>query len=53
MQKKVIMCYFVSFGIFRAKGHKLLNVIFLSRSDGKQRQNDRILCAKDLGEKCS
>jgi len=25
----------------------------LSRIDGKQQQNDRILCEKDLGEKCS
>jgi len=53
VQKHVIMCWFVSFGSFRPKWPKLLSVIFVSCIDVKQQQNDRKLCAKDLGEKCS
>jgi len=51
VQKQVIMCWFVTFGSFRAKWPKLVSVIFLSCIDVKQQQNDRKLCAKDLGEK--
>jgi len=32
---------------------KLLTVIFFSRIDGKEQHNDKKLCAKDFGEKCS
>jgi len=34
VQKQVIMCWFVTFGSFRAKWPKLLTVIFLSRIAG-------------------
>jgi len=53
VQKQVMMCWFVTFANFRDKWLKLLTVIFLSRIDGKQQQNDQKLCEKDLGEKCS
>ena len=53
VQKQVIMCWFVTFASFRVKRLKLLTVIFFTRIDRKQQQNDRKLCAKDLGEKCS
>jgi len=53
IQQEVIMCWFVIFVSFRGKWLKLLNIIFLSRIDGKQQQNDRKLCAKDVGEKWS
>jgi len=36
VQKQVIMCWFVSFGSFRAKSLKLVTVIFLSCIDVKQ-----------------
>jgi len=52
VQKEVIKCWFVPFSSFCVKWLKLLTVIFLSRIEGKQQQNDRKLCAKDLGEKC-
>jgi len=52
VQKEVILCWFVTFGSFRAKRPKLVTVIFLSCIDVKQ-QNDRKFCAKDLGEKRS
>jgi len=53
VQKQVIMCWFVNFASFRASWLKLLILIFVSRIDGKQQQNDRDLCAKDLCQKCS
>jgi len=53
VQKQVIMCWFVTFGSFRAKWLKLVSVIFLSYIDVKQRQCDQKLCTKDLGEKRS
>jgi len=53
VKKQVIMCWFVTFASFRAKWRKLVSVIVLSCIDVKQQQNDRKLCAKDLGEKCS
>ena len=53
VQNQVIMCWFLNFVSFRANWLKLLIVIFISRIDGKQQQNDRNLCAKDLGQKCS
>jgi len=53
MQKQVLMCWFVTFGSFRAKWPKLVSIIFLSCIDVKQQQNDRKLCAKDLGTKRS
>ena len=53
VQKEVIMCWFVNFATFRANWLKLLTVIFISRIDGKQQQNDRDLFAKDLCQKCS
>ena len=53
MQKQVIMCLLVTFASFRVKWPKLLTIIVLSRIDGKQQQNNRKLCGKDLGEKCS
>ena len=52
VQKQVIMCWFVTFASFRFKWPKPLTVIFLSRIDGKQRQNDRKLCER-FGWKCS
>ena len=51
-QKQVIMCWFVTFGSFRADRPELLTGIFFSLVDRKQQQNDRKLCIKDLGEKC-
>jgi len=36
VQKQVIMCWFLTFRSYRAKWPKLLIIIFLSRSDGKQ-----------------
>jgi len=51
VQKQVIMCWFVTFASFRAKWLKLFTVIFSTCIDGKQQQNDRKLCPKDLGEK--
>ena len=53
MQKQVMMYWFVNFASFRANWLKILTVIFISRIDGKQQQNDRDLCAKDLCQKCS
>jgi len=54
VQKQVIMCWFVTFANFHAKWLQLLTIIFFSRNDGKQQQqNDRKLCAKDMGEKCN
>jgi len=53
VEKQVIMCWFVTFGNFRAKWPKLVTVIFFSCIDVKQIQNDRKLCAKDMGEKHS
>jgi len=53
VQKQVIMCWFVIFASFRADWLKLLTVIFISRIDGKQQQNDGYLFAKDLCQKCS
>jgi len=53
VQKQVIMCWFLNFVSFRANWLRLLIVIFISRIDGKQQQNDQNLCAKDLGKKCS
>jgi len=53
VQKQVMMCWFVNFTSFRANWLKILAVIFISRIDGKQQQNDRDLCAKDLCQKCS
>jgi len=50
---QVIVCWFVTLTCFRSKWLKLLTVIFISLIDGKQQQNDRKLCAKDLGKKCS
>jgi len=51
VQKQVILCWFVTFGSFRAYRPELLTGIFFSRIDIKQQQNDRKLCTKDLGEK--
>jgi len=53
VQKQVIMCWFVNFSSFRANWLKLFFVIFFSRNNGKQQQNDRKLCAKDFARKCS
>jgi len=53
VQKQVIVCWFVTFGSFRGKWRKLVTVIFFSCIDVKQQQNDRKLCAKDMGEKRS
>jgi len=53
VQKQVIKCWFVTFGSFRVKSPKLMTVIFMSRIIGKQKQNDRKLCANVLNEKCS
>jgi len=53
VEKQVIKYWFGSFASFHAKWHKLLTVMFLSRIDGKQQQNDRKLYVKDFGEKCS
>jgi len=53
VQKQVIKCWIVAIAGFRVKWPKLLTIIFLSWIDGKQQQNDRKLCTKDLGEKCS
>ena len=50
LQKQVIMCWFVTFGSFRAKGPKPLTFMFLSHNDGKQQQNNPKLYTKDLGE---
>jgi len=47
------MSWFVTYGSFRAESPELLTGIFFSRIDRKEQQNDRILCAKDYGEKCS
>jgi len=53
VQNHVIMCWFINFVSFRANWLKLLIVIFISRIDGKQQQNDRNWCAKVLVQKCS
>jgi len=41
VQKQVIMCWFVTFGSFRAKWTKLVTLIFLRCINVKQQQNDR------------
>jgi len=51
--EQVIICWFVIFASFRGKWLKLLTIILLSGIEGKQEQNDRKLCAKDVGEKWS
>jgi len=53
VQKQVIKCWFVTFASFCAKWPKLLTVIFLSRIEGKEQQNDQKLCGKDFSEKCT
>ena len=54
VQKQVIMCCFANYASFHDNRLKLSTVIFISRIDAKQQQqNDQKLCAKDLGEKCS
>jgi len=46
VQKQVMMCWFVNSGTFRAKWLKLLTVVFFSRIDGKQQQNDKTVVEK-------
>jgi len=53
VQKQVMMWLFVTIETFPAKCLKLLSIIFLSRIDWKQEQNDQNLCEKDLSRKCS